>query len=87
MITGKTETGFEFELDDNAVDNYELLEILMDIEKGQSKKMVDAINMLLGDEQKDRLKKHVRETDGRVSTGRMWKEFVNILEGANGKKS
>lgn len=87
MITGKTETGFEFELDDNATDNYELLEVLTDIEKGQSKKMVDAINMLLGDEQKDRLKKHVAETEGRVSTARMWKEFVSILGEANGKKS
>ena len=87
MTKGKTETGFEFELSDEAVDNYELLEILTDIDKGQGKKIVDAIDMLLGEEQRNRLKEHVREKNGRVSTKAMWKEFVSILGEANGKKS
>ena len=87
MITGKTESGFNFELNDDAVDNYELLEILTDIDKGQAKRIVDAIDMLLGEEQKDKLKEHVREKNGRVSTKAMWGEFISILGEANGKKS
>lgn len=87
MISGKTASGFEFKLDDSALDDYELLEVLTEIDKGQAKKIVDAIDMLLGQKQKDKLKEHIREKNGRVSTKAMWEEFVTILGEANGKKS
>ncbi len=34
MITGKTESGFRYELDEETLDDYELLEILCDIDNG-----------------------------------------------------
>lgn len=87
MISGKTESGFEFTLDDEVMDNYELLEVLTDIDKGDARRIVDAMGMLLGEEQKESLKKHLRGESGRVSTKAMWQELLNILKAANGKNS
>lgn len=86
-MKGKTESGFAYELPDDAMDNYELLEALTDIEKGDARKIVDAVGLLLGEEQKKALKEHLREKDGRVSTRAMWQEVTDILKGANGKNS
>ena len=87
MIKGRTESGFEYELDDSVMDDYELLELLTDINKGDARRIVDVAGKLLGLEQKDRLKEHIRGKEGRVSTKAMWQELLEVLQGANGKNS
>ena len=52
MITGKTQSGFEFAVPDDAMDDYELLETLVGIDKGDFTLITDMTNMLLGEEQK-----------------------------------
>lgn len=78
MIRGTTNSGFKFEIEDNALDDYELLEILTEIDNGESGNIPRMIELLLGKEQKDSLKKHCKK-DGRVSTSLMMQEITEIL--------
>lgn len=86
MITGKTESGFEYIIEDEATDDYELLEILIDIDKGDYTKITDMVERLLGNEQKEKLKEHLRKENRRISTKAMLKEIMEIFKGnKNGK--
>ena len=66
MLTGKTTTGFEFTIEDSALDDWELLEALADIDDGKTQKIGTAVKLLLGKEQADALKDHCRNDEGRV---------------------
>lgn len=79
MITGKTKSGFEYELADDVLDDYELLETLNEIDKGEMGKIVDVVDILLGSEQKKRLKEHLRE-NGKVSAAKIMDEISYIFE-------
>lgn len=87
-MKGKTTTGFEFELDEEKLNDYELLEELSKIDKGNAGGITDVIQNVLGEEQKNRLKDHVRNENGKVTIDRMTEEFVEILRGdQSGKNS
>lgn len=79
MLRGKTESGFEYELDDDVLDDYELLEMFCKIDEGETNLTTKMVNMLLGEEQKERLKNHVRAKSGRVSARRLLVEVTEIL--------
>ena len=83
MKSGITATGFEFEIEDEVLDDYELLEILTDIDAGDLTVVPKMVDMLLGNEQKKKLKEHVRATTGRVSTKAMMDEIALILSSNN----
>ena len=87
MITGKTETGFAFEVDDDVLDDYELLEALVKVDRGDFRYITDAVDRLLGDEGKKNLLDHVRNKNGRVSSKAVSAEFMNIFSLVNGKNS
>lgn len=80
MRKGKTTTGFEFVLDDNVLDDYELLEILADVDNGNYGKITEMIEVLLGSEQTSKLKEHVRNESGKVSAKQMMDEIREIFE-------
>ena len=80
MITGKTESGFEFELNEEALDDYEMLEDLRSFDKGEYGVIIDVVDKLLGEEQKDRLKDHIRNKEGKVSAQKMMEEITCIFE-------
>ena len=79
MLRGKTESGFEFELDDDVLDDYELLELFCKIDEGETSLTTKMVDTLLGEEQKERLKDHVRVKSGRVSSKRLLAEITEIL--------
>lgn len=79
MISGTTKSGFMYEIDDEAMDDYELLEILCDIDKGDTSLLTTAAKMLLGREQLERLKEHNRTETGRVSAKKMVEDISDIL--------
>ena len=87
MVTGKTSTGFIYELPDDAFDDYELLETLRKVDKGELDYIVDAIDMLFEEKQKDALKEHIRKENGKVSATKLLSEvmeiFQNTKEGKN----
>lgn len=86
-MTGLTGSGFQFELDDELLDDYELLELLSDIDNGDYQKTTRMVNMLLGDDQVKRLKDHLRNEKGRVSSKAMMEEVGKIFEVCNQKNS
>ncbi len=83
MIKGKTTSGFEFKLEDDVLDDYELLEDLQKIDEGETGRVVDMVEKLLGKEQKDALKNHVRSVTGRVSAKRLMEEVSEIFQSCN----
>ena len=87
MVEGKTRTGFEFRLEDEALDDYELLETLQRIDEGEYQLTTAMVDMLLGKDQKEALKEHVRGDNGRVSAQRMLEEVMEIFETSNEGKN
>lgn len=81
MLKGTTRQGFEFCLDDSVMDDWELLELLREIEKGNTSIVVDALCYLLGSEQYEKLKESVR-AEGKITITGMVNALEDIL-GAN----
>ena len=86
MISGKTRTGFEYVIDDNVFDDYEILELMAKVKKNDTLAIFELIERLLGEEQKDQLKDHVR-VNGRVSMSAINDEIVDIFSNEEVKKS
>lgn len=84
MIEGTTSSGFHFELKEENLDDYELLEVLSQIDNGDNSKLPIMMEMFLGNEQKEALKEHVRKLSdkGKVSTTKMFDEVSEIFESA-----
>lgn len=88
MLKGKTQSGFEFKIEDQTLDDYELLEMLTEIDDGNGVLVPKMVERLLGKEQKTALKDHLRNKEGRVSTQGMMTEVMEIFKASNtGKKS
>lgn len=79
-MQGKTSTGFEFQVEPDRLDDYELLEDLAAVSDGQEGRIVAVINRLLGEDQKTRLKDHLRKRDGKVSMNAMMQEIGEIFK-------
>lgn len=79
MITGTTNSGFAFEIEEETLDDYELLESLSKVDKGEVLSIAETVDRLLGEEQKDRLKEHIRNVQGRITIAAMMDEVVQIF--------
>ncbi|NLZ56297.1 MAG: hypothetical protein GX900_06525 [Clostridiaceae bacterium] len=86
MLTGKTKTGFEFEISESALNNYELFEVLSEVDSNPLK-MPQMVNLLLGEEQKKALMEHLRTEDGTVPIDAVSKEILDIFSSARLKNS
>lgn len=80
MVTGTTQSGFNYEVEDEVLDDYELLELLNKADEGEGGAMLKAAERLLGEKQKEALKNHVRNEKGKVSAKRMIEEVFEILK-------
>lgn len=78
MIKGKTKSGFNYHIDENILQDYELLEAIAETEKNPIF-ITKVVRILLGDDT-DRLKEHVRDENGRVSIEKMNVEITEIFE-------
>ena len=83
MIEGTTKSGFRFALDEDALDDYELVEALCDVDNGNIGAITKVVDMLLGKEQKCNLKEHLRSEKGKVSAAAMCDEVAQIFELSN----
>lgn len=81
MLSGVTESGFEFEIDEKNLDDMEYLEALADAEDN-TERFPKLIRMTLGEEGKKRLYDHVRDEKGRAVATRAIEEFTEILQKA-----
>lgn len=85
MIKGKTTSGFEFEIDENAADNMELVDALAEAANDDLLAISIVGKLLLGKELRKKLYDHIRAEDGRVPTKAAVNEFMEIM-GALGDK-
>ena len=86
MLKGKTESGFEFEVADAAMNNYELVEVLAEVDTN-ALLLPKQVNMLLGEDQKKRLMDHVRTDDGTVPIDAISAEIMEIFQSGKAKNS
>ena len=71
--------GFEVEVIDESLNDWELLEMLNAIDEGDSGNVVKVARLLLGKPEYERLKNHYR-VDGRVSANGMITAIGELLE-------
>lgn len=82
VITGKTKTGFEYEIDKKILNDYELLEEIDNIGKNPVI-IIRLLKRLLKEEQLEKLKEHIRNKEGIVPIDKMEKELIDIFDGIN----
>ena len=82
MIEGKTGSGFQFTLEEEVLDDYELWEELIEIEEGNSTRIASLTVRLLGKDQKKRLMDHLRGENGRVPIRKVFGEVGEIIRAA-----
>ena len=75
---GTTSSGFKFIIREADLNNFELLEILSDVDENPLK-LPKLLDMLLGAEQKKALYDHVRLDEGTVPTDKIEKEIFSIF--------
>lgn len=78
MLKGTTKSGFNFELDEEELNDYELFELIAGVGENQFL-LPKLVTKLLGEEQKKRLLDHVRTPDGRVPMTVIDKEITDIF--------
>ena len=86
MILGKTKSGFEFSVAEERLNNYELLEAIGEIEENPLV-LTRVVDLLLGKEQKKKLKDHIRTEDGLVPTDKLSDEITEIFQSQDETKN
>ncbi len=87
MIKETLKNGFEVEIPDENLDDYELLEDLVELDEDDENygKIVSVFRRLLGKEQYKALKEHIRNESGRVACTEMMDTLREIFEIQNGE--
>lgn len=80
----KTSSGFEFEVNEDIMDDWEFIE---DMAAGTAVAEVKAMQRILGEKQYKALKDHIRGKDGKVSFKAMDRELSEIITAAGAKNS
>lgn len=86
MIKGKTSSGFDYEIPKENLNNYELVEVLGEMEENPLL-ISKTVNLLLGKEQAGSLKDHLRTENGTVPTDKMSEEIMEIFESQKDTKN
>lgn len=79
MLEGKTASGFDYKIPEDNLNNYELVEVLGEMEENPLL-IAKTVNLLLGKEQAKELKDHLRTDGGTVPTDKMSEEIMEIFE-------
>ena len=83
----KMKDEFEVEIVDGVTDDWEFLEVLANIDEGETGQIVRAAKMLLGNDGVKALKDHLRDEDGRVRTSAMVGAISEIMDSAGELKN
>ena len=86
MLKGKTQSGFEFEVPDESLNNYDMIEVLADVD-ANALLLPKLVKMLLGEEQAKRLTDHVRTDKGNVPLDAISVEIMEIFKSGQAKNS
>lgn len=80
MLTGKTQSGFEYAVDESVADDMELLENLCLLDGGEMSVLPTILTQLLGAGQKKALYDFLRGENGRVSSKKVVMELRSIFD-------
>jgi len=86
-MKAKLNDGFEVEILDSTVDDWEFLEVLSSIDEGETGQIVKAAKMLLGEDGVKSLKEHLRDENGRVKSTAMVDALSEIMSSASESKN
>lgn len=75
----KTKSGFEIELSKDRLNNYELLEAVSEIDEDPFA-ITRVLKLLLGKEDTNRLKDHIRTEDGIVPADKLTDEITEMFQ-------
>lgn len=78
QLTGVTKTGFTYKISPNNLDNYELFELMSEVDENPML-FPQVANLVLGKNQVKELKEHLRREDGTVSVEKFMAEVQDIL--------
>lgn len=81
-----TKSGFKAKILKDATDNWELLEAFRAIDRGETGAIVDIAPLLLGNDQFNALKEHVRNKNGVIKASDMINEITEIMQGTEATK-
>ena len=84
MIKGVTPSGFSYEIDEVVVDDVEFLDMLVDLEEGESDMdtLPQLCRKLLGRDQAKQLYRHCRNEEKRAPLEAVAREIRDIMNGA-----
>lgn len=78
-LTGRTKSGFYYSISKKNLNNYELVETLGNLEDNPLN-FPKVLKLLLGKEQTEKLKNHLRDEDGIVDSDKMALEIKDIFQ-------
>lgn len=81
----QTSSGFDIDIDESALDDMEVLELVYSLQDGNMKSYIDLVDKIMSHEDKRRLYNHVR-IDGRVPIEEFSEELKEIMKGLKDKK-
>ena len=79
--------GFEVDIRDEVIGDWEFLEILSDIDEGETGLIVRAARLMLGKEGVSSLKEHIRDGNGRVDAEAMVNAIQELMNSTNESKN
>ena len=86
MLKGTTKSGFDYEVSDEAMNSFELIEVLAEVDTNPLQ-LPRLVKMLLGDEQKKKLADHLRTESGTVPLDSISVEIMEIFQSGRLKNS
>lgn len=87
MVQGKTESGFEWKIEDWVFDDVEVLELYAEIEEGNGQYIGKLLQKVFGKESKKKLYDHVRAEHGNVPYQALMNEVVEIFNASEEGKN
>ena len=79
MITGKTKSGFSYEISEARLKNYELVELLADVDTNPFL-LPKLVKVMLGEELANKLKDHVRDEEGLVDLEKINQGYLDYIK-------
>lgn len=86
MIQGKLKSGFEYRIEESALDNMELLDLIVEVDKNPLA-ISKVVKMLLGEEQRNNLYDHLRTEKGNVPVMAVSEAVAEIFQSSNRGKN
>ena len=76
-----TKSGFIIDMAPETLDDMEVFELIVEVDKGDATKLPALLGLILTPEQKTALYDHCRTEEGRVPISKVVAEFAEIMEG------